>query len=324
MKKINICFLFIILCLLSAAPLPQIRAQTTHTIKPEDVSFGEFRVLLSNDRETNYSVGQRFLIEQNVRVRSSRYIVLIHHSGGMIEINKGGYYKIQDLKEQLLAYQAQAQKKQVTLQINNKKKLSYIEAMYPTGLPVFRCKFHHLRFLMPHKSSTFNPKINVVWKQTTSGKPGQYKLTLMNFFEEVLDEYYTKKTSHMIDLSAYPGYKENTSFLLKIEQGPKDAESVALICPPENMAKQTLKQFYKLNKQQNKGMIQQLLEIFYLKKNGLLFLARGAFQRLISQYSAHKMLHRGFVQFEIEAGFRESFYHLRALKIDEKSIFDHK
>jgi len=316
--------LFIVIFIISNLLSFQMQAQLPQTIKPEDLYFGEFRVLLSNDREVGYSMGQRFLIDQEVRVRSSRYVALIHQSGGIIEINKGGVYKVRDLKNQLLKYQTQEQKKLVTLQINNKKQVSYIEAMYPTGLPVFRCKFHHLRFLMPHKSNTFTPKIKVAWKRSTSGKSGQYKLTVMNFFEDKLDEYYTNKTTQTIDLSAYPGYQENRSFLLKIEQGSKNAERIALVCPPENITKQTLTQFYKLNKQQNKGMNQQLLEIFFLKKNGLLFLARDTFQQLINQYSAYKMLHRGFVQFEIETGFREGPIHLKSLKMGEKSIFDQK
>ena len=301
-----------------------IRAQSSSGITPEDLEFGTFRVLLSNDRVTNYQVGQRFVADQKIRVRSSRYVALIHRNGGIIEINKGGIYRVQDLQEQLLQYQKQQQKKQVTLAIHNEQRHYYLEAMYPAGLPVYRCKFHQLRFLMPHKSSTFNPKIRVAWKPNAKNRPEQYKLTVMNLFEDTLATYYTKQTSQMIDLSAYAQYKDTKFFLLKIEQGPKDAEKIALSCPPENITQQDLAQFYQANKQQNqgKGMQQLLLEVFFLKKHGLLLLARDAFQRLLKKYPQRKMLRRGFVQFEFEAGFRESFVHLRSLKIGEKSIFD--
>ncbi|OJJ14944.1 hypothetical protein BKI52_41055 [marine bacterium AO1-C] len=322
MKEHTNYFLILTFLLVSSFISFNVQAQTAKIDTIENLDFGEFRVLLSNDRVTNYSVGRRFVMGQKIIVRSHRYIALVHRSGGTIEINKGGAYDVEDLKGQLLKYQKQQRKKRVTLRLNNEKKLYYIEAMYPTGLPVYRCKFHNLRFLMPHKLYTFTPKIQVAWKPNTSDRPEKYKLTVMNFFEEQLAVYHTKRTTYTIDLSTYPGYRETQSFLLKIEQGPKDAEKIALSCPPEDITKPDLERFYKLNKRQNKGMNRLLLEVFFLKKQGLMLLARDTFQKLLKKYPDYKMLYRGFSQFEIETGFRESKGSLRALKIGEKSIYD--
>ena len=277
-------------------------------IQPVNNSFGEFRVIATNNKRLGVYFLQRLTLADQINVVPKSYVALLHKSGATIEINKAGVYSVKSLKAQLLAYAKTHPQYPINLKIDapNKRSYKYIY-YYHWG---HRCPEPTIGVLLPTKSKVWSRKVSFAWynehsKDTTNMR---YKVTIKNLWgEQVFSQLVTQKHIALTLPNTGAGEDDNL-FIINIKpmkgKAPWGCKQSMIEYLNNQELRDTYNQFKLENQKVKSPLVAAFNEIVFWSSRSFTLQADRIWRKLVKQFPTHPVLANAYMHFRVMQGLK--------------------
>lgn len=284
--------LIIVLCLTCLGVQSQ-----DFTLKPKEVKFGKFRMIACNSMYQR--MGEVFN-EGNVLKASfdTSYMLLLHHSGAIIEINGKGSFAVNDLENRIAQYKLKKPGKPIHIKINQSKK-SNKEQVYPVIFPVAgRQLLPKYTIHLPRTIEVLESKLSFTWDVV---QDAVYEVQLKDDYGEIIWMKTTSQNKITLDISKLKDTHPKGTFAIQViikqeRQNIGTTNSVVITLNPE--IAQVYKKFQAETKTTN-NLFRLLLEAYFWTNRQYYWQANLIYQRLSKEYPNYPVFSTVYKYFRV-------------------------
>lgn len=272
-------------------------------LRPNDTDFGVFRVIVSNKRTP--TVFTKLDKNSMVEVSPKQYVVLLHKSGAIIEVNKGGKYQVTQLERQLYTYAHRQPKGAVNLNIQDPQRPSTRYKYYRYWN--YRCPQPELEVLLPGRYILDkNLKVNIY------GLPSSktYELAVMSGFGRMVLRKVVREVPVALGLPNVPS-KRYIIKLRKFQRRNYYRRTPAYNCAPEvllqyvepNEIAQTYQDFQAKMNKYTSALVKSVQEVIFWYNQGFALKANEVYKQLSIKHQSNAVLTNAYKHFRIYYAF---------------------
>lgn len=218
-----------------------------------------------------------------VRIADKAYLGLIHKTGKTVELINPGEFKIDDIVLNIDAQKKGIGGKYTEYVMNTLDNSSNMEDYDDL---ITRGGEKTIHVTMPAASEVLNSKQIISWKESGTGEPGTYTISIKGIFEDLLLEEEVKANEYELDLDN-PALKDENMFVVTVSSIGPDKVTSNEYAIDRLSEQETVKYFQEVTEiRENLGELSTLDYVVlasYYEGKGLIVDANTAYQQAIKQ-----------------------------------------